>query len=117
MLQLLQPIWLYALTGLLVPVAIHLWNQRPGKTLLVGSIALISANTLAKTKKIRISEWWLLLLRCLLLAAVAFALAGPLWQRKAMPSEKGWVLLPTATAAAAYQHFKGRIDSLLAAGY
>jgi len=117
LLQLLQPIWLFALAGLSVPVIIHLWNQRPGKTLLVGSIALVTASTLSNTRKVRLSEWWLLLLRCLLFTVITLALAGPVWKQKIIHNEKGWVLLPPHTAAVAYQQFKPTIDSLLAEGY
>ena len=116
MLQLLQPIWLYALTALSAPVIIHLWNQRPGKTLPVGSIALVRENAVSQKKNIRLAEILLLLLRCLLLACIALALAKPVWKQVTNHASKGWVLMNRQQVAATYQHFKPMVDSLLSAG-
>ncbi|MEP6750371.1 MAG: BatA domain-containing protein, partial [Bacteroidota bacterium] len=63
MFQLLQPIWLFALAGVSIPVIIHLWNRKPGKTLKVGSVALVEENILSYKKTIKLSELLLLLLR------------------------------------------------------
>jgi len=114
--QLLQPIWLFALAGLSVPVIIHLWNQRPGKTLRVGSIAMVTDNAVSHKKNIRLTEILLLLLRCLLLSCVVVALAGPFWKYARTNDSKGWVLMSRQQLAATYQHFKPVVDSLLAAG-
>jgi hypothetical protein len=114
--QLLQPIWLWALAGLAVPVIIHLWNQQPGKTLRVGSIALVAAHAVTYKKRIRLAEILLLLLRCLLLACIATALAQPFWRSAASTSAKGWVLIGRQQLAPTYQHFKPTVDSLLQSG-
>ena len=116
MFQLLQPIWLFALAGLSIPVIIHLWNQRPGKTLRVGSVALVTENALSHKKSIKLTELLLLLLRCLLLSCIAFALASPLWKRPANNTSKGWVLMSRNDLATAYHHFKPAVDSLLHTG-
>lgn len=116
MFQLLQPIWLFALTTLIAPVIVHLWNQRPGKTLRVGSIALVAENAVSKKKNFRLTELLLLLLRCLLLACVALALAAPVWKQPVNNTSKGWVLMSRQQPAVTYQHFKPTIDSLLSAG-
>ncbi len=117
MLQLLQPIWLYALTALAVPVAIHLWNQRPGKTLRVGSIALVTENAVSKKKSIKLTEVLLLLMRCLLLACIAVALTRPFWKSPVDNNNKGWVLITKAELPSAYNSFKPLIDSFLQAGF
>lgn len=116
MLQLLQPIWLFALAGLSIPVIIHLWNQRPGKTLRVGSIALVAENAVTNKKRVRLAEIPLLLLRCALLACIAVALAAPVWRSPISNSSKGWVLMSRQQLSSTYQHFKPSIDSLLQAG-
>ena len=116
MFQLLQPIWLFALAGLSIPVIIHLWNQRPGKTLRVGSITLVTENAVSHKKSIKLSEILLLLLRCLLLACIAVALAAPFWKNPANKYSKGWVLMSRPQLAAVYNHFKPLVDSLLQAG-
>ena len=116
MFQLLQPIWLFALAGLSFPVVIHLWNQRPGKTLRVGSIALVAENAVTRKKHIQLTEILLLLLRCILLACIAVALALPFRRRPLNTASKGWVLLSRQQPDTAYRHFKPVIDSLLQAG-
>ena len=116
MLQLLQPIWLFALAGLSIPVIIHLWNRQPGKTLKVGSIALAKENRRSLKKRIRLSEILLLLLRCCLLACIALSLSGPWWSSPQNNASKGWVLIDRQELTAVYNHFKPLVDSLLQAG-
>ena len=116
MFQLLQPIWLFVLAGVSVPIIIHLWNRRPGKTLKVGSIALVRENIVSYKKRIRLTELLLLLLRCLLLVCIAVALAGLLWQHPANNASRGWVLMDRQQLSVTYKRFKPQIDSLLKAG-
>jgi hypothetical protein len=111
MLHLLQPIWLAAMAAISVPAAVHLWNDRRGKVLRIGSVALLSGVTKRLAWSRRITQWWLLLLRCLLLLALAFLLAGPYWTRLA-PEGKGWVLVEGSGGA-----YARVIDSLVKAGY
>jgi len=113
----LHPTWFFALAAISIPVAIHLWNIRKGKTLKVGSIALITAASQKKTVSRRLSDILLLLLRCLLLILIVFILAIPLWNRSDSPKIKGWVLIPKEDVKEAYQKFKLKIDSLTKAGF
>ncbi len=117
MLQLTQPIWLWAITGIAVPLVIHLWNIRQGKTLKVGSIAFLTESARAHSKSLRLSELWLLLLRCLLLILLALLLCQPVWIKQSGPQEKGWILLEPGNVKGAYTNYKAVIDSLLKAGY
>lgn len=59
----------------------------------------------------------MLLLRCLLLALIAFLLAVPLLRKQASPENKGWLLIPKENISEAYPKFKPQIDSLFKAGY
>jgi len=113
----LHPIWFFALAAISIPVAIHLWNIRKGKTLKVGSIALITAASQKKTVSRRLSDILLLLLRCLLLVLIASVLAIPLWNRYNSPKIKGWVLIPKESVKEAYQKFKPKVDSLISEGF
>jgi hypothetical protein len=114
LLHLLQPIWMLITAGVSIPVFIHLWHQRPGKVLKIGSIQLLQAASLRHARSWRISEWWLLLLRCLLILLLAVLLSKPVWQQPLTSrTGKGWVLME----AAAYPRFQPMIDSLLQAGY
>lgn len=117
MLQLLQPIWLWLTAGILVPVLIHLWNIRPGKTLPVGSIALLKENGRQSSRRLQLSERLLLLLRCLLIILLAVLLARPVWRTTAVKKEKGWVLMEKKGLSETYHHFQPTIDSLLRTGY
>ncbi|OOQ59167.1 BatA domain-containing protein [Mucilaginibacter pedocola] len=113
-----NPIWFIALAAIGIPVVIHLWNIRPGKTLKVGSIALITEASKTSSRSFKLLDILLLILRCLLLSLLAFYLAGPLWhyfspEKKA----KGWVLIPKENFRESYGKFKPRVDSLIKAGY
>jgi len=114
----LHPIWFFSLAAISVPIAIHLWNIRKGKTLKVGSVALITAASQKKSVSRRLNDILLLLLRCLLLILLAFILTIPLWNRKINSSKtKGWVLIPKESVKEAYHKFRPRIDSLVSAGF
>ena len=117
MFQFLQPIWLLALAGIAIPVVIHLWNQRPGKILKVGSVSLVTENLQRYQNRIQLSEILLLILRCLLISFIALALTGPEWRSSGGSHAKGWVLMDRKGISNTYQHFKSSIDSLLLAGY
>lgn len=114
----LSPIWFFALAALSIPVLIHLWNIRPGKTLKVGSISLITEASKNTSRSFKLMDLLLLLLRCLLLALVALFLASPVWLRNPESDKaKGWVLLPRENLRESYQKFKPRVDSLTKAGF
>ncbi|TSD63487.1 hypothetical protein FFF34_018015 [Inquilinus sp. KBS0705] len=116
--QFLFPIWLSALAALSIPVIIHLWNIRPGKTLKVGSISLITEASKISSRSFKIQDILLLMLRCLLLALLALFLSAPVWQSYLSNKNiKGWVLIPKENFKQSYQKFKPTIDSLTAAGY
>ncbi len=118
MLQLLNPLWLWAIAGLIIPVLIHLWHIKTGKTLKIGSIALLGESARQSARSFRINNWLLLLLRCLLLLLLAFLLTEPLWQKQAQPVKtKGWVLIEKEPVKEVYALFKPQVDSLLKAGY
>jgi hypothetical protein len=107
----LQPIWLVAMAGVVVPVIVHLWNDRRGKVLKIGSIALLERSSRRLAWSRRISQWWLLVLRCLVVAAAALLLAGPYRLRNA--AGKGWVLVDGGHGGP----YRRRIDSLVKAGF
>ena len=90
---LLHPAWLAAAAAIVLPVILHLWNDRRGKVLRIGSIQLLAGASRRMAWSRRLTQRWLLLLRCLLLLALAFLLAGPYWRKDgAAGAGKGWVL-------------------------
>lgn len=118
MLQLLQPIWLWASAGIIVPILIHLWHIIQGKTIKVGSIIFLQESSKQQSSSLKISEWLLLLLRCLLIILLAILLAKPQW-RKALQAnkQKCWLLISNTDFSETYLQFKPTIDSLLQKDY
>src|SRR5437868_2353594 len=94
MLQFSEPIWLFTAAAMSVPLLIHLWNLRKDKRLKIGSLLLITQSIQPTAKQVRLTEWLLLLLRCLLILLLAMLLSGPHWQNKPGNNQKGWVLVP-----------------------
>lgn len=116
--HLLNPIGLIALAGLLIPLIIHLWKLKQGKTLRIGSIALLGAGSPFTSRSYQITDWLLLFLRMLLLALLAFLLAAPYRKSEAVKEgQKGWVLLEKADLPVIYKTQQKTIDSLIKAGY
>lgn len=116
--QFLNPIWLFAIAAISIPVVIHLWNIRPGKTLKVGSIALVTAAAQKSSRSFKLNDVLLFILRCLFLLTLAFLLAAPFWQRNhATAKTKGWVLIPKANLKETCKNLKFIVDSLAKIGY
>tara|TARA_B100000949_G_scaffold230235_2_gene240350 strand:- start:9904 stop:11175 length:1272 start_codon:yes stop_codon:yes gene_type:complete len=77
-----NPSYLWALLGLLVPLAIHLWSKKEAKTIKIGSIQLLDESNSRQSSSIQLNEWLLLLLRMLIVALVVLLMAGPRWRTK-----------------------------------
>lgn len=83
--------------------------------LAIGSIDFLDRTSRRKARSRRISDWWLLILRCLLLTLLALLLAGPLWKRSPGAGvKKGWVLVGKSRMNPASQ---AMMDSLVKAGF
>ncbi|MET0462197.1 MAG: BatA domain-containing protein [Chitinophagaceae bacterium] len=117
MFQLFNPIALLAAAAVIIPVLIHLWNKRKGKTLKVGSISLLKENNKTSSRNIKITDWPLLLLRCLLLLLIATLLAKPFWQNKPGKNKGGWIVVRDHELSIAYQQQRPLIDSLVQRGF
>jgi len=92
---LLNPQFLWGLLGISVPVAIHLWSKRKVRTIKVGSIQFISETKSKQNKNIAINEWWLLLLRCLLIGLLVFILTEPRWTGATDSSTTTYIFEPS----------------------
>lgn len=110
---------LLALLGLLVPVAIHLWNRRPGQTVQVGSVRWLVAGANRRLRNLRLEQFWLLLLRAAMVVLLALAVAGPLWQQRTSSQPvRGMVLLaPEALRPEVLPALRPSIDSLRQQGF
>jgi len=105
----LNPTYLWALLGLAVPIAIHLWGKKEGRTIKMGSIQFFKESDPKKTSSISINEWWLLLLRILIIGIIVGILAEPALQKKKSKNEVAYVIEPSIALDA---DFKDLVDSL-----
>ena len=118
MFHLLQSIWMLAAAGIIIPLVIHFWNRKKGKTLQVGSISLLAESYKQQAKNVHLQELLLLLLRCTLILLVAFLLSNPVWQEQPDPkNQNGWILVEKAGLLQTYARFKPVIDSLTGQQY
>ncbi|WP_266203488.1 BatA domain-containing protein [Pontibacter kalidii] len=115
----LSPIWLFAASAILIPIAIHLWNKRQGKTVKVGSLRWLEASASNRWSSIKLSNFWLLVLRCFVLILLAVALAQPVWERQAQKQQgkRAVVIGEELLYSSALNPLKPTIDSLLQRGY
>ena len=115
--QFLYPIGLLALAGIIIPLIIHLWNVKQGKTLKIGSIALLGESSRASSKSFKINDWLLLLLRCLLILLTAFILAQPFLKKVVPAKNTGWILVEKSNFPELFRDNRKTIDSLTKLGY
>mgnify|MGYP003108834732 CR=1 FL=1 len=71
----LNPIALWGLTALAVPILIHLWSKNKTKEIAFGSIRFLRESSTLQSKKIQLSEIPLLLVRLLILVLVVLLMA------------------------------------------
>ncbi|WP_325121452.1 BatA domain-containing protein [Marivirga sp.] len=71
----LNPIALWGLTALAVPILIHLWSKNKTKEIAFGSIRFLRESSTLQSKKVQLSEIPLLLVRLLILILVVLLMA------------------------------------------
>ncbi|GGG11316.1 BatA domain-containing protein [Pontibacter amylolyticus] len=115
----LSPYWLFAASAILIPIAIHLWNRRQGKTVKVGSLRWLEPSASKRWSSIRLSDVWLLVLRCLILILLAAALAKPVWEGapNAQQAQKAVFISQELLHSAALRDIKPTVDALIQRGY
>lgn len=106
----------FALLSLLVPVAIYLWNRRPGRVVQVGSVRWLEAAANRRLRSLKPEGLPLLLVRAAILGLLALALAEPGWLGQS-PPRRGQILLSPAASAEALSSLRPSLDSLLGQGY
>lgn len=89
--QFSNPLWLWALSGMLLPLGIHLLSRREGKIIPFGSNRFLQATPTAKFRHIKLNEIALLLLRCLLVILLVFLVAG--FELNIAERNEKWVVL------------------------
>ncbi len=113
MMQLANPLWLWGLLGLLVPLAIHLLSRKEGKVIKVGSLRHLSDATTRQFKSLKLNEILLLALRSLLITLVVALLGGAMV--KSTNKLPKWVLLERGVETS--KEVGRMLDSLISDGY
>lgn len=90
-----NPTYLWGLLGLAVPLAIHLWNKKEGRTIKIGSVQLLTQANPKQASSLQLNEWFLLLLRVLLLTILVFILASPQTRKKIEPTPLVYLIEPS----------------------
>ncbi|UYZ58550.1 BatA domain-containing protein [Hymenobacter latericus] len=116
MLTFAHPAALLALAGLLVPLAIHLWNRRPGRVVPVGALRWLTPGANRRMRQLHLTQWPLLLLRLALLGLLPLAVAGPRWSQPAPPLRPQVLLSPSVLASPAWPVLLPTLDSLRRSG-
>lgn len=98
---LLAPGWLWGLTALLVPVAIHLLSRGSSPRLRLGTLRFLEGAETRTVRRLRLTERSLLAARCAILALLALILAEPFeWREpRGAGSGRGLLLIDPALAA------------------
>lgn len=112
---LLNPIWLWALGGLAIPVAIHLLSRKEGKTIRMGSIRFLTETATHKFSSIRINEMALLAIRSLLIMLMVLFLASVLITPQDSGAIKKWVVIEKGFEN--NNQLRNLLDSLQQDGY
>ena len=90
-----NPTYLWALLGLLVPLAIHLWSKKEANTIKIGSVQLLDESNSRQSSSIQLNEWLLLLLRMLILALIVLLMACPQWRTKGNQQQVTYLVEPS----------------------
>ncbi len=101
--------YLWALLGLAIPIAIHLWGKKEGRTIKMGSIQFFKESDPKKTSSISINEWWLLVLRMLIIGIIACILAEPVLEKSKIDKSLTYFIDPSI---ARDPDFEDLVDSL-----
>lgn len=112
MIQFAQPLYLWALTGLAIPIGIHLLSRKEGKVVKMGSLRHLRETSTQQFKGIKLNELLLLALRCLLIILFVGMLAGFQWKDA---GAKRWLLVEPGLEN--QQQVKSIADSLVSEGY
>lgn len=119
-----NPIALWSLAGLLVPVLIHLLSRREGRTIAIGSLRNLRESPTARFRHVRLNELTLLALRCLLVLWLAMILARLQWPESVDRTTRKWAIIekgienePAAQRLLDSLEENGFDQRLLAAGF
>jgi hypothetical protein len=85
----LNAIMLLGLAAVAIPIIIHILNRRKARVVEWGAMQFLEASLASRNRRILFEELVLMALRCLLLAALAFALARPFLKGRILVADTG----------------------------
>jgi hypothetical protein len=88
--QFAQPIFLWALAGLSIPIAIHLLSRKEGKVIRLGSLRHLQETSTQQFKGIKLNEILLLILRSLLIVLFVSLISGIYWRSE---NARRWIVI------------------------
>jgi hypothetical protein len=89
--QFAQPILLWALAGLSIPIGIHLLSRKEGKVIKMGSLRFLQETSTQQFKGIKLNEILLLIVRSVLIILFVFMISGLQWKEV----NKRWLVVET----------------------
>jgi hypothetical protein len=72
-----QPHMLWGMLAVAIPVVIHFWYQKRGKTIEWAAMRWLGEQTTLQHRGMRLNEVWLMILRCLVVLLLALVLSKP----------------------------------------
>ncbi|HYC85222.1 MAG TPA: BatA domain-containing protein, partial [Chryseosolibacter sp.] len=106
--------WLWSLTALMLPIAIHLLSRKEGRTVYIGSLRHLTDSDTAQFRSIRLNELLLLLLRMGIIVVLVLIFSGFEINLNAVRGNR-WLLLEKGVEKDS--RYAGIIDSLVRDGY
>lgn len=82
--EILNPLMFWGILAISIPIIIHFWHQKKGKVIEWAASQWLIEKKLQQSRGLRLDNWLLLLLRCLLLLLLCFFLSKPIlnWLNK-----------------------------------
>lgn len=111
----LQPIFLWGLLGLSIPVLIHLWNGRRGRVLDWAAMNWLSGQESQSSRSFKLEQWLLLLVRMLLLALLVLLAVG-LWFEFLEKSESKPIVHLVESSSGVESEFRFELEQAIEKG-
>ena len=83
----LNPLMLIGISAIAVPIIIHFLNRRKFKTIIWAAMKFVKLSVDQNQRRMRLEDLILLLIRCALLALLAFAVHLPVYGMSWFPEE------------------------------
>ncbi len=107
-----NPLYLFALAGLSIPIAIHLLSRKEGKIIKLGSVRHVVETSTQQFKGIKLNEIILLSLRCAMIIVFSLLLSGLQCSNE---GKEKWAVVESGLSG--LQNIHSVLDSLKKDGY